>query len=167
MLTQTCSRCGGTGSYSYCQQYGTTCFKCGGRKVTLTKRGAEAQRYLTALRSKRLADVVVGDKWWHQAPDCLPGARSEWVTVEEVGTEIVRTRTGADEYNPWREIEQIAISGHGVKSKTATRFIGGPDTIVRIAQDAAAKAATFAQALAYQATLTKAGTVRKTRKGAQ
>lgn len=25
-----CNRCGGSGSYSYCQMYGTTCFGCGG-----------------------------------------------------------------------------------------------------------------------------------------
>ena len=29
----TCTRCDGTGHYSYCSQYGTTCFKCGGQKV--------------------------------------------------------------------------------------------------------------------------------------
>jgi hypothetical protein len=31
----TCSRCHGSGNYSYCQRYGTTCFKCGGSGKTL------------------------------------------------------------------------------------------------------------------------------------
>lgn len=30
-LKCTCSRCAGTGRHSYCQQYGDTCFKCGGK----------------------------------------------------------------------------------------------------------------------------------------
>src|SRR5207249_1748734 len=42
--SETCSRCGGSGHYSYCQRYGTTCFKCGGRTTVLTKRGEAAQR---------------------------------------------------------------------------------------------------------------------------
>lgn len=29
-LTVECSRCGGSGNYSYCPSHGTTCFKCGG-----------------------------------------------------------------------------------------------------------------------------------------
>jgi hypothetical protein len=32
-----CSRCGGCGNFSYCQMYGTTCFKCGGSGKTATK----------------------------------------------------------------------------------------------------------------------------------
>jgi len=27
-----CRRCGGSGSYSYCQKYGSVCFRCNGRK---------------------------------------------------------------------------------------------------------------------------------------
>lgn len=41
--TQTCSRCHGCGEYSYCEMYGSTCFKCGGSGLTLTKRGEKAQ----------------------------------------------------------------------------------------------------------------------------
>jgi len=33
--TKTCPRCGGTGNYSFNQMYGTTCFKCGGKKIVL------------------------------------------------------------------------------------------------------------------------------------
>lgn len=33
----TCGRCGGTGEYSYCQMYGTTCFGCAGRKQAAPK----------------------------------------------------------------------------------------------------------------------------------
>jgi len=30
MTLKTCNRCGGSGSYSYCQMYGTKCFGCAG-----------------------------------------------------------------------------------------------------------------------------------------
>lgn len=45
----TCGRCGGTGHYSYCQMYGTTCFECHGNKTVL-----EAARR-TYNRLKKLA----------------------------------------------------------------------------------------------------------------
>lgn len=32
---ETCGRCGGSGEYSYCQRFGTTCFGCEGRGVAL------------------------------------------------------------------------------------------------------------------------------------
>lgn len=57
----TCSRCAGSGTYSYCQMWGSTCFKCKGSGVVLTKRGAAAQAYLEALRVKPVSEVKVGD----------------------------------------------------------------------------------------------------------
>ncbi len=36
---ETCSRCGGSGEHSYNPRDGYVCFKCGGRCVTLTKKG--------------------------------------------------------------------------------------------------------------------------------
>src|SRR5205823_10263506 len=57
-----CTRCGGSGHYSYCQSYGTRCFKCAGKGVTLTKRGAVAQAYFRLLLSKRYIDLEPGDK---------------------------------------------------------------------------------------------------------
>src|SRR4051812_13830183 len=57
---ETCSRCGGSGTYSYCQSYGTRCFKCAGRKEVLTKRGRAASDYLEALRSVPTSELAVG-----------------------------------------------------------------------------------------------------------
>lgn len=42
--TQPCSRCGGCGEYSYCQMYGTTCFKCHGSGLQYTTAGRRAMR---------------------------------------------------------------------------------------------------------------------------
>lgn len=60
--TVTCSRCGGTGSYSYCSQYGTTCFKCGGQKQVLTARGKAALAWLSSQRQTRVDALQVGMK---------------------------------------------------------------------------------------------------------
>ena len=46
-LADTCTRCGGGGHYSYCQMYGTKCFKCGGSGVQMPR-----------LTRKLLASVV-------------------------------------------------------------------------------------------------------------
>lgn len=56
----TCSRCGGSGQHSYCSQYGTTCFKCGGRKRVLTARGAAAVTWLAEQRKTPVTDLRVG-----------------------------------------------------------------------------------------------------------
>src|ERR1035437_5573481 len=57
---ETCSRCGGSGNYSYCATHGTRCFKCHGLKVVLTKRGAVAQRYLVELQTVAMKDLKAG-----------------------------------------------------------------------------------------------------------
>ena len=46
--TEVCSRCGGTGNFSYCMSHGTKCFRCKGNKITLTKRGEAAQKAFAA-----------------------------------------------------------------------------------------------------------------------
>lgn len=47
---QTCGRCGGSGQYSYCQMYGSTCFGCNGTGKRLSRRGRAAQAIIRALR---------------------------------------------------------------------------------------------------------------------
>lgn len=63
---KSCSRCGGSGHYSYCTMYGTTCFKCGGSGKQLTRKGSAAKLRVMAIRetlyNKPVSSVVVGDK---------------------------------------------------------------------------------------------------------
>ena len=64
--TETCSRCGGSGHYSYNQRTGTTCFKCLGAGLQRTKRGARArtavENYKDAIARKvARIDLVPGD----------------------------------------------------------------------------------------------------------
>ena len=56
-----CSRCGGSGSYSYCQTYGTTCFKCGGTGQQLSKQGAKARAIYEAALTIPVSDLKTGD----------------------------------------------------------------------------------------------------------
>src|SRR6267154_1203214 len=62
--TQTCTRCGGGGHFSYCQMWGTVCFKCHGKGRIYTTRGRIAVEYFKQLRSKPLKDFKVGDLIW-------------------------------------------------------------------------------------------------------
>lgn len=47
--TRPCTRCGGSGHFSYNSVDGTRCFGCRGKGTQLTKRGAEAKRYAEEL----------------------------------------------------------------------------------------------------------------------
>lgn len=57
-----CTRCGGTGKHSWCQQYQDQCFQCGGQGRQLTKRGLAALKYVNSLRNFKVADITVGMK---------------------------------------------------------------------------------------------------------
>lgn len=60
-----CGRCGGTGSYSYCSMYGSTCFQCRGQKRCATKAGHQAftavQAFIAAHYSVPVRALVPGD----------------------------------------------------------------------------------------------------------
>jgi hypothetical protein len=56
-----CSRCRGSGKYSFCEEYRDVCFKCSGNGVVLSTRGLMAQKLFTELCSIQFKDVVVGD----------------------------------------------------------------------------------------------------------
>lgn len=49
-----CGRCGGTGEYSYCQMYGTTCFGCMGKREA-------APKLTEALLAKVTEQVAAGE----------------------------------------------------------------------------------------------------------
>lgn len=55
-----CSRCGGSGRYSYCTMYGDTCFKCSGSGRMLTKRGAAARAVFLESLERTYGEVEVG-----------------------------------------------------------------------------------------------------------
>jgi hypothetical protein len=58
--SSTCGRCGGTGSYSYSQAFGRTCFGCSGKGEKLTKRGEAAQSFYHSLLRLDRDDIKIG-----------------------------------------------------------------------------------------------------------
>lgn len=144
--TQTCTRCAGSGHFSYCQMYGSICFKCGGLGWTLTKRGKVANEALRRMRSKPASELVAGDVILYEGFTAgslrVP---SKWHTVQKVEP---------DALNPG----MLSIVCEGFRSGC------GPSTMYRVRQTREQLAATMAAAVAFQSTLTKTGTVR-VRKG--
>lgn len=52
-LTTECSRCGGSGQYSFCPQYGTTCFKCQGTGRQVISLRRNFKRWIAAAEARR------------------------------------------------------------------------------------------------------------------
>lgn len=135
----TCSRCGGSGKFSWCQMHGSTCFKCWGAGVTLTKKGAAAQAWLNAQKRKPGAEVKVGETILIEG---IPGfSASFWAKVTEVAEGCNITAVG-------KNGQSQVLNGWGEQS-------------VRVAQTKERLAELRVEALAFQANLTQAGTVKK------
>lgn len=153
--TAPCGRCGGSGTYSRCETWGDSCFKCGsphkiGSGYALTKRGTAARElYLSLLPSKPVAELKGGERFhdgsqWQTLLTDAPEARPAHATI----------RIGDGEHNiAWLAVDLVC---HGV---TLCRI--DAEKVVRVAPTAEQKADALARALAYQATLTKRGIPRK------
>lgn len=152
--TETCSRCGGTGRYSYNQMDGDRCYGCGGKGFRLTARGTAANAYLTALRSKPANQLVPGDivrwenpmsgrRWWGAVITSLPGVEGTYY-VDGVKTAMAR----------W------TVTTEGLSSSTS------PDTLYRVKQTPDQAEKTFKLALLFQDSLTKEGKPRKVKSAA-
>lgn len=145
---ETCSRCGGTGHYSYNQISGSTCFKCHGHREVLTARGAAAHAWLKA-------------KWAMPARDVLPGMVIMWAgntyNVQSVAWDLKSSsKSRSLPTDPWVDAPP-AVRIEGVKHGCVLQ----PDTEVQLKPPAAQRLADLAAAIEYQNSLTKAGTVRK------
>lgn len=140
--TETCSRCNGSGHYSYNQMTGTRCFKCHGNTVVYTKRGSAAVKFAEELRSLPVSEISVGDRiYWGKGGRITVTAISE---PHESGVSVVRD-------GKWVPCMQITLTG-----KTLTRAFNIDDTVRRgWTQDM------VDQVERFQTNLTKAGKPRK------
>lgn len=145
--TENCTRCGGTGQHSFNGEH-SRCYKCDGKNGcrALTKRGIAAKEYYLAKFQLRAADVKVGD--------VIRADNIKQLTVASVAVVPSRTRFIRD--GEWIDApDQVRIDG----PKASIQL--GPDSMVRRLPTAEENEAAIADALAYQAALTKAGKPRK------
>lgn len=145
--SETCSRCAGSGQYSYCQMYGTTCFKCRGKGRTYTKRAEVALAWAKEQRTVKAKDVQVG---WMLYEDGMFSGKAGWFPVEscEMTENYSTTQDGVKHY--YFDIVTSQMS-HG----------NFPDSDVQAIPSREFLKDVRARALEYQSRLTKAGTVRK------
>lgn len=131
--TVTCNRCGGSGHYSYCEMYGTTCFSCQGKGKVYTKRGLAARAWLQALRTKPVANLAVG------------------MLVKDASFGLERIL----------EIREVVRYGTTETDIITNKCHHQNITAMYVVDDKETQAKQFAAALDYQATLTKLGKPRK------
>ena len=141
----TCSRCGGTGNYSWNAINGTRCFKCRGAKIARTKRGAAAANVYAESLKVPAGSLVVGDTM--QCEDYLAGKRWFAPIVSIVATE----RDG--------KVVLDITTDHPKAGKSG--LVTWPEYLVRKGWLTVDKTAKLQLALDYQDTLTTAGTPRK------
>jgi hypothetical protein len=136
--SETCSRCAGSGQYSYCQSYGSTCFKCHGAGMSLTKRGHAAQLWLNARKMVSTASLKIGERIWSES---IFGNQKLTITKIEPNEKGGMNISGLTEKG-----EESGMMGFTEVRKVFT--LGELSTLKT-------------EALAFQATLTKSGTVLK------
>lgn len=182
---QVCSRCRGTGSYSYCTDYGSRCFKCAGAGEVLTKRGSMARAKLEELCTIPAHAVRIGDRVLAHGVTNNGKAFSYIATVigiqsrKAVRTVVKTARpdgsldvSGRIEYSgafgsSWSTVEHSGEAGTTVEEyDEVTLTVTGKYGETKITQDKvrvypADNSAKIAEALEYQASLTKAGKPRK------
>lgn len=128
--TQTCSRCGGSGNYSFNLMHGSRCYGCAGSGTVYTKRGKAARaRFHDALK---VEPAKVQPGWLVCWSDLTLSGKQKWVRVADV-------KVGAD--------GAVTFTSQGGN----TAGIKGGS--IRAVESLAQRDAVLAEALAYQATL--------------
>lgn len=135
--TTTCSRCLGSGAYSYHTEHGDRCFKCQGKGETYTKRGLVTLAYLRSLRvsKKSVENLNVGD--------VILFSYFNGVGIKSVWTEIktILIGNGSVEITTAEGLTQSNLVGHEYEFRLHS----------------ITDAETLAKALEFQATLNKSG----------
>lgn len=151
--TTGCTRCGGTGHYSWCQMWGTICFKCCGAGRVYTKRGAATKIYFENLLSIPAADLKIGLKVRALVISNAGQVQgNKWTLITNIGpnTTCGVYRNGT-----------VVYEGLTIESEHCSFGGVAPTTLYRVQVTKEVKSAALAKALDYQDTLTKTGTVRK------
>ena len=158
---ETCSRCGGSGEYSYNPRDGYVCFKCGGRCVTLTKKGKATAGFFSNSLFVLNSELKKGDYIWdeginipaHYEPagwrkiDAITETDRYFISVNGVESSEPKLELSFEKYGS----SVVSLSG---KSKKYPQDKKGNST-KKAFRDLKQKA------LEYQSTLTKQGKVAK------
>lgn len=148
--TEVCGRCGGCGRYSFNQMHGSVCYGCGGSGKRYTKRGAAAVAYMNAKLATDALSVKVGDRVVYE--DALTNKKHTFTIAEIVERDPIRGRSLRDGVM----VDYVQRSVDLVSEGGKVFGFGGAIPLRFVRTQAA-----IDDGLAYQATLTKAGTVRK------
>lgn len=139
---ETCTRCGGSGNYSWNAVSGSRCFRCHGSGETYTRRGGAARAFFLASLEKPVGEIQVGD--------------SVLASIGMTGTK------------KWFKVESITIEHQTAKilltrpSKRYDHALHAPATsTIASVRNEAERLEKLEQAKAYQDTLTKTGKVAK------
>ena len=156
-----CGRCHGTGQFSFNQVDGSRCYGCGGKGERLTKRGAAANAYFLSLCQTPLSALSVGDVIQCEQMSVDGSHRLRYFAqIVEISEPRELSRSLNHATGEWRSnigvVVKTAHEKHGSSGLAANS-----ETLVRKAQSPEEKAAKIADALAYQARLTKTGEERK------
>jgi len=151
---QTCTRCGGSGRYSFNLKDRDTCYGCNGKGEQFTARGLAAAKFLTASLKVPAEQIKVGDVIRFEFHDI-----SFWAPVSEVqnGSDAKYRKPDGS----WVDCSTFTL--WCVRKGRRYGFGANTQDGVRISHDAASKQAKVTAALEYQATLTKAGKPSKRR----
>lgn len=137
-----CTRCGGSGRYSYNQIDGDRCYGCYGTGLRLTARGKAARaRYNESLR-KPIADLRPGMLVW----DDTHGYKPCWLPILAIQTSKSCLVAPDGSRVPFTEI----------RTKRSGLHMHPAGTVRAVASDEE-RQALIAAALEYQSTLSKSG----------
>lgn len=154
----TCSRCCGTGKYSFNLMHGDRCYGCSGKGYKLTARGAAACKFYSDSMCKPAKELQVGDV-----------VRVEGMTN---GLNIFYYFAKITKIVPTHEVLGYRVNDQEVRYmvmeyKTESEKYGiqnnqcNEDAMIRVAHSGEDKRILQAKALEYQAKLTKSGKLMK------
>lgn len=142
---ETCSRCCGSGQYSFNLMHGSRCYGCAGTGYKLTKRGRAAQQFLNEMRKIPVKNFQIGDLIR------FDGTSSKFEKI--VSIEFMNGEQAGYVNRPDLQRVRIKTNGSGMIG-----FVGDKYTKGFTAEE---KQQQVSHALAYQETLTKTGKPRK------
>lgn len=151
--TEVCSRCGGTGHYSFNGEH-SICYKCDGKKIALTKRGQAARQYYLDKRTITPEQVKVGDVISFYGMKRLTVAK---ITLKQSGTAINQKGEATPIEHYYFE-NKDGLTGAVQKLKEYNK---GGIWDIRLLLSPEENEKLLKEALAYQETLTKQGKPRK------